>query len=159
MAAALVQLSPWRPGQTLYDPMCGTGTLMIEAAMRMANRAPGLTRGFAIEEWKNMPAAARKTGVRSRSVFFAGTPAANMSMRQARKTAIFSIRLYFHAITTVMARRQMNFSAGSILFMQLTSLQQQDFIRVICGKAAVVGGKYQRSIPFTRRAAQGAHKL
>jgi len=55
MAAALVSLSPWRPGMPLHDPMCGTGTLMIEAAMRMANRAPGLTRGFAIEEWKNMP--------------------------------------------------------------------------------------------------------
>ena len=55
MAAALVSLSPWRPGMPLHDPMCGTGTLMIEAAMRMANRAPGLTRDFAIEQWKNMP--------------------------------------------------------------------------------------------------------
>lgn len=55
MAAALVSLSPWRPGMALHDPMCGTGTLMIEAAMRMANRAPGLTRDFAIEQWKNMP--------------------------------------------------------------------------------------------------------
>ena len=55
MAAALVSLSPWRPGMPLHDPMCGTGTLMIEAAMRMANRAPGLTRSFAIEDWKNMP--------------------------------------------------------------------------------------------------------
>lgn len=39
----------------LHDPMCGTGTLMIEAAMRMAHRAPGLTREFAIESWRNMP--------------------------------------------------------------------------------------------------------
>ena len=58
MAAALVSLSPWRPGMPLHDPMCGTGTLMIEAAMRMADRAPGLTRDFAIEQWKNMPAQA-----------------------------------------------------------------------------------------------------
>jgi len=58
MAAALVSLSPWRPGMPLHDPMCGTGTLMIEAAMRMANRAPGLTRSFAIEDWKNMPTSA-----------------------------------------------------------------------------------------------------
>ena len=55
LAAALVSLSPWRPGMRLHDPMCGTGTLMIEAAMRMANRAPGLTREFAIESWRNMP--------------------------------------------------------------------------------------------------------
>lgn len=55
LAAALVSLSPWRPGMVLHDPMCGTGTLMIEAAMRMANRAPGLTRAFAIESWGGMP--------------------------------------------------------------------------------------------------------
>ena len=55
LAAALVSLSPWRPGMPLHDPMCGTGTLMIEAAMRMAHRAPGLTREFAIESWRNMP--------------------------------------------------------------------------------------------------------
>lgn len=55
LAAALVSLSPWRPGMALHDPMCGTGTLMIEAAMRMANRAPGLTRTFAMESWRNMP--------------------------------------------------------------------------------------------------------
>ncbi len=56
LAAALVQLSPWRPGQTLYDPMCGTGTLLIEAAMRMADRAPGLARAFDCERWRFMPA-------------------------------------------------------------------------------------------------------
>ena len=56
LAAALVSLSPWRPGMRLHDPMCGTGTLMIEAAMRMADRAPGLTRPFAIESWRGMPA-------------------------------------------------------------------------------------------------------
>ena len=39
----------------LHDPMCGTGTLMIEAAMRMAHRAPGLTREFALESWRSMP--------------------------------------------------------------------------------------------------------
>ena len=55
LAAALVSLSPWRPGMRLHDPMCGTGTLMIEAAMRMANRAPGLTREFAMEAWRDMP--------------------------------------------------------------------------------------------------------
>ena len=55
LAAALVSLSPWRPGMALHDPMCGTGTLMIEAAMRMAHRAPGLTREFAMESWRDMP--------------------------------------------------------------------------------------------------------
>ena len=58
LAAALVTLSPWRPGMPLHDPMCGTGTLLIEAAMRMAHRVPGLTRDFAIERWPGMPVAA-----------------------------------------------------------------------------------------------------
>ena len=58
LAASLVSLSPWRPGMRLHDPMCGTGTLMIEAAMQMANRAPGLTREFALESWRDMPKAA-----------------------------------------------------------------------------------------------------
>ena len=60
LAAALVSLSPWRPGMILHDPMCGTGTLMIEAAMQMANRAPGLTRSFALESWRYTPADALK---------------------------------------------------------------------------------------------------
>ena len=51
LAAALVALSPWRLGQPLHDPCCGTGTILIEAAFRQANRAPGLTRPFAMEQW------------------------------------------------------------------------------------------------------------
>ena len=56
LAAALITLSPWRPGRPLHDPMCGTGTLLIEAAMQAANRAPGLSRAFDCEAWRFMPA-------------------------------------------------------------------------------------------------------
>ena len=49
LAASLVELSPWRPGQPLYDPCCGTGTLLIEAAFRAGHRAPGMERSFACE--------------------------------------------------------------------------------------------------------------
>lgn len=55
LAAALVDISPWRPGMPLYDPCCGTGTLLIEAALRMAHRAPGLARAFACERFQFMP--------------------------------------------------------------------------------------------------------
>ena len=51
LAAALVELSPWRPGRRLYDPCCGTGTLLIEAALRAAHRAPGLRRDFACDAY------------------------------------------------------------------------------------------------------------
>ena len=57
LAAALVDLSPWRPGMPLFDPMCGTGTLLIEAAMKASRRAPGLLREFAMEAWPDMPEA------------------------------------------------------------------------------------------------------
>ena len=51
LAAALVLASPWRPSMSLYDPCCGTGTLLIEAAMIATDRAPGLTRAFDCEKW------------------------------------------------------------------------------------------------------------
>lgn len=56
MAAALVLASPWRSAQPLYDPCCGTGTLLIEAAFIALSRAPGLTRAFDCERWHFMPA-------------------------------------------------------------------------------------------------------
>ena len=51
MAAALIDLTFWKPGRILVDPMCGTGTIPIEAALIAENRAPGLTRSFVAEEW------------------------------------------------------------------------------------------------------------
>lgn len=51
LAAALILTSGWHPWQTLYDPCCGTGTLLIEAAFIALNRAPGLRRPFAMEKW------------------------------------------------------------------------------------------------------------
>ena len=58
LAAALVQLSFWRPERLLIDPMCGSGTILIEAAMIGRNIAPGLRRSFASEEWPVIPASA-----------------------------------------------------------------------------------------------------
>ncbi|MGL5971996.1 MAG: THUMP domain-containing class I SAM-dependent RNA methyltransferase [Cetobacterium sp.] len=52
MAAALVLLSRWKGGdRPLIDPMCGTGTIAIEAAMIARNVAPGVNRNFASEKW------------------------------------------------------------------------------------------------------------
>ena len=49
LAAALIRLSGWQPGQPLHDPCCGTGTILAEAAMMAAGKAPGLDRSFAME--------------------------------------------------------------------------------------------------------------
>ena len=54
LAAAMVQLSFWKPGRVLIDPFCGSGTIAIEAAMYMKNIAPGLNRNFASERWENI---------------------------------------------------------------------------------------------------------
>lgn len=56
MAAALVLLTNWRGGEKpLLDPMCGTGTLVIEAAMIARNIAPGVNRKFVSEKWHIIP--------------------------------------------------------------------------------------------------------
>ena len=52
LAAALVELSGWKPGQPLHDPCCGTGTIITEAALIAAKRAPGQYRNFAMEKYK-----------------------------------------------------------------------------------------------------------
>ncbi|WP_148229439.1 THUMP domain-containing class I SAM-dependent RNA methyltransferase [Carnobacterium sp. 17-4] len=52
MAAALVQLTNWRKDRPFYDPVCGSGTIVIEAALIGHNIAPGSNRSFSCEEWE-----------------------------------------------------------------------------------------------------------
>ena len=68
LAAALVQLSFFRPGRILADPCCGSGTIPIEAAMIGMNIAPGLSRTFACEKWDIIP---RQIWKEERSAAFA----------------------------------------------------------------------------------------
>ena len=49
LAAGIVRLSGWQPGETLLDPMCGSGTLIIEAAMMALAIPPGHARVFGFE--------------------------------------------------------------------------------------------------------------
>ncbi|MGL4790744.1 MAG: THUMP domain-containing class I SAM-dependent RNA methyltransferase [Anaerotignaceae bacterium] len=51
LAAAMVDLSYWNKSRPFLDPLCGSGTLAIEAALIARNIAPGLNRKFACEEW------------------------------------------------------------------------------------------------------------
>jgi putative N6-adenine-specific DNA methylase len=53
LAAGILQLSGWQAGQPLLDPMCGSGTFLLEAAMMALNIAPGLHRNFGFEKLKN----------------------------------------------------------------------------------------------------------
>ena len=52
LGAAMLLLSHYRGDRPLIDPMCGSGTMPIEAARLANNMAPGLNRPFAAEEWE-----------------------------------------------------------------------------------------------------------
>jgi putative N6-adenine-specific DNA methylase len=50
LAAGIVMLSGWKPDEPLLDPMCGGGTILIEAAAMARGRAPGAKRSFGFEK-------------------------------------------------------------------------------------------------------------
>jgi putative N6-adenine-specific DNA methylase len=58
IAASLLRLAGYDGTVPLWDPMCGSGTLLIEGALIARNRAPGLARGFAFEKFPSFDAAA-----------------------------------------------------------------------------------------------------
>lgn len=55
LAAALVQITNWKPDEPFVDPFCGSGTIAIEAALIGQNIAPGFNREFASENWGFIP--------------------------------------------------------------------------------------------------------
>lgn len=58
LAAALLRAAGWQPGTVLFDPMCGSGTILAEAAQMLAGIPPGMNRPFAFEKLKGFDAAA-----------------------------------------------------------------------------------------------------
>lgn len=57
LAAGILALTGWQPGLALYDPMCGSGTFLIEAALKARKIAPGLRRSFAFQQFRMYSAA------------------------------------------------------------------------------------------------------
>lgn len=57
LAAGILHLTGWTPGTPLFDPMCGSGTFLTEAAQIALDHAPGLGRSFAFERLARFPAA------------------------------------------------------------------------------------------------------
>lgn len=55
LAAAMVELSHWKWEYPLCDPFCGSGTIPIEAAMIKRNIAPGISRTFSVNSFKQIP--------------------------------------------------------------------------------------------------------
>lgn len=64
LAAGIIMLTGWQPGEALLDPMCGGATLLVEAAAMARGRAPGAKRSFGFEKlevfeartWENVRA-------------------------------------------------------------------------------------------------------
>jgi len=53
LAAGLLRVSGWKPGVPLFDPMCGSGTILVEAAQMVQGVPPGARRRFAFEKFRN----------------------------------------------------------------------------------------------------------
>lgn len=95
MAAALVKLSRWRPDRFFLDPLCGSGTIVIEAAMIGRRQAPGRNRHFDAEAWplvgKNPWAQAREEAAdvlaKSPSFRVLGSDIDPAALKQARTNA------------------------------------------------------------------------
>lgn len=61
LAAAIIRLSKWKADMIFADPLCGSGTFPIEAALIARNIAPGIQRSFVAEEWPFIPKKVWKT--------------------------------------------------------------------------------------------------
>ncbi len=75
LAAGLLTLADWHPEEALWDPMCGSGTVVVEAALRARRMAPGLGRRFAFESWPGTDLAAwRRRRARAAGEALASAP-------------------------------------------------------------------------------------
>jgi len=91
LAAGIVLLSGWRPGVALLDPMCGSATLLVEAAMIALGVAPGASRGFGFELLRSFDArlwesirAARRTPARVQGLPLFGADLYGEQLKLAR---------------------------------------------------------------------------
>lgn len=78
-ASGLIELSGWKPNTGFCDPFCGSGTFVIEAAMKALNIAPGVNRTFACEKFKGINASSfqnsrikAKNAVKEQEIFVQG---------------------------------------------------------------------------------------
>ncbi|MFO0233753.1 MAG: class I SAM-dependent RNA methyltransferase [Burkholderiales bacterium] len=90
LAAGLLALSGWTPGTPLLDPFCGSGTIVVEAAMIAAGMPPGAQRRFAFERmrgfdrdaWDRMRRVAPRPAPASASIF--GSDVSEAALAAAR---------------------------------------------------------------------------
>jgi putative N6-adenine-specific DNA methylase len=92
LAAGILRLAAWSPPTPLYDPMCGAGTFLVEAAMMALDAAPGLGRSFGFEklenfderQWKALRERARSRRRPAQPLEIAGSDKSGTALGQAR---------------------------------------------------------------------------
>lgn len=99
LAAGLLALAGWHPGIPLYDPFCGSGTIVIEAAQAALGIAPGLSRPFGFERlldfdgpcWARLRSEAvreaQAIGASAGTLAIAGSDIDSVALDQARRNA------------------------------------------------------------------------
>jgi putative N6-adenine-specific DNA methylase len=132
LAAGILHLAGWKPGIPLLDPMCGSGTFLVEAAQISLDIAPGSGRSFAFEKlsgfdeglWKRLKAVATD--------------------RQKLKTTqpIFGSDLYGDALSTA----RINLSAAGLS--EIVTLKQANVLEMA---APAPSGIIVTNPPYGRR--------
>jgi len=92
LAAGILALAGWTPGTPLLDPMCGGGTLLLEAAAMTRGLAPGANRGFAFERladydprlWRGIREASAPAGGHPEEPLIHGSDNETRSLEAAR---------------------------------------------------------------------------
>lgn len=96
LAAGVLALAGWRPGIPLFDPMCGSGTFLMEAAQISYCIAPGIDRHFAFEQftlfdaslWKQLKEAALNRQLPCASQLIFGSDLSGYALTDARENLI-----------------------------------------------------------------------
>ena len=78
LAAGMLRVAGWKPGVPLFDPMCGSGTILVEAAQMLQGIPPGARRHFAFEKfrdfnrqaWQDMKASIKANALPSEPTIF-----------------------------------------------------------------------------------------
>ncbi len=95
LAAGMLLLAGYDGSQPMLDPMCGSGTIVIEAALMATQRAPGLKRRFAFEQllefdaglWQNLRQAAQDKILAAAPQAISGSDINRFTLKQAIKNA------------------------------------------------------------------------
>lgn len=93
LAAGILRLTGWQPGTPLLDPMCGSGTFLLEAAQIALNIPPGHGRRFAFEKlrghranvWAGIKAEAQAKQLAPRPLEIFGSDLHNNELQAARR--------------------------------------------------------------------------